>query len=209
MLFGICSRFGTFQLFQAILQIEGDSVSVIKAAVVLDNLKTTLKAQNEHGFMSIALKSELDKTPFGPKRFSFKKEIKSFYDECDSYITKWTPFLNDFKLFSSTLLVRNPVWNDVSQCFNLLVEQGYMKEELNQQLFNEFVLLNEYLVETNLLAEAERKEKRQWVNIFNDFEEKKIPYKTIGTIVEYCMAIPPSNCASERIFSMVEDYWML
>lgn len=73
----------------------------------------------------------------------------------------------------STLLVRNPVWNDVSQCFNLLVEQGYMKEELNQQLFNEFVLLNEYLVETNLLAEAERKEKRQWVNIFNDFEEKR------------------------------------
>lgn len=71
----------------------------------------------------------------------------------------------------------------------LLVKQGFMKQEQNQQLFDEFVSLNEYLIETNSLAEAEKKVKRQWVNIFNDLNEKKIPYKTIGTTVEYLLAI--------------------
>lgn len=102
------------QFQEAILQIEDDLVSAIQAAVVLDKLKTNLKTQNEHGFTSFELKSDVEKVANGPKKLSFKREMKHFYDESDSYITKWTPFLNDFKLFAWTLLNQNPVWNDTN-----------------------------------------------------------------------------------------------
>ena len=47
----------------------------------------------------------------------------------------------------------------------------------------------------------------RWVEIFDHFKSKSLSYKNISQIVEFFLSLPGSNAPTERIFSLMNNYW--
>lgn len=48
---------------------------------------------------------------------------------------------------------------------------------------------------------------QRWVEMFKHFKNEHVPYNESKKIVEYALCLPGTNAVTERIFSLINNFW--
>jgi hypothetical protein len=142
---------------------------------------------------------------------SFKENANVFYNTCHQYLEEWGghfDFTNNFQW----ILLNNVITHDmVETCSDVMTTSfAEMKIKIDEgELFDETSLIIKYVTpekinhwKHNSVPLSER-----WVEIFKNFRENDVSYKNFLSLVEYCLCLPGSNAASERVFSLMNQLW--
>jgi hypothetical protein len=196
----------------AVLKIEKQEISIIEIAQIYSDLKMQVFERKKHLFLPFQVKQNLKKMEEeGISTASFKENANVFYNTCHQYLEEWGghfDFTNNFQW----ILLNNVITHDmVETCSDVMTTSfAEMKIKIDEgELFDETSLIIKYVTpekinhwKHNSVPLSER-----WVEIFKNFRENDVSYKNFLSLVEYCLCLPGSNAASERVFSLMNQLW--
>lgn len=194
---------------KSILQLEGDCVSAVDAASIINELKTNIKARIDNKYFSPefrAANEKIHQSHIREKR-QFVTKAMAFHQTTLKYLNDWTEWLNDIEVFRWVRLRSKLNWNDVECSALWMVSRKYFSEDDMTGLFNQFAMLNAYLKENMASVDSESKTDQKWVVVFRHFAEKSLSYNLLNKIVEFALVIPAANTTAERAFANINDIW--
>ncbi|VVC37740.1 Hypothetical protein CINCED_3A017609 [Cinara cedri] len=140
----------------------------------------------------------------------FIEQTNQFYDTFLLYIEKWGNSFEELKIFRWTQLINCPTWNDIQKSLTFILQN-------NKQTgwdVDEDILFDEYNHVVNAIN-ANLKEwqnkyvcvEESWCAIYKILNSKSILINNFWNIIEYSLAMPGTNAAIERVFSITNVLW--
>lgn len=108
-----------------------------------------------------------------------------------------------------TSLKKAPTWAEVQDCAEFVHSKASQLYCVNdEELFDEYTCVRQY-VEENVTtwANHDTVTDERWRELFTHFDMRQIPTKNIRQLVEFSLALPGTNAAVERMFSLVNSLW--
>ena len=193
-----------------ILKIEKTNISVMEVYKIILEFKQIMKRRLDTSYIPLILRSlisDLEESSPG-FRVNFMKEINAFYNCCNKYLEEWTTPLEEFKIFGWTLLENSIInWEDVVATVDFLTAKGI---EINDgKLLHEVDCANKYCNDTKISKWREEglSSDMKWVEIFKHFNNNLIPHNNLLSVIQFAFALPGTNAAVERVFSIITDIW--
>lgn len=139
----------------------------------------------------------------------FRKLCSTFYTDAVDYIEKWAAPYNEFSDISWVLLKKIPAWEDVVLSLNYVKKIMKVTNIDENQLFDEYGYVKQYVLPDKIRTWVSEKVPTvtRWLEITNHFKDSDVPCGNILQIVEFTLALPGTNAAIERIFSLVNALW--
>lgn len=208
----IHSQAATFH--STVLKIEGQNVTVVEVVNVLEDLKKKLQDREESSFLPIAVRCLLNKLEEEGivNREAFLTTARSFYEISRQYVEQWMGSFDEISSFGWILLTSAPTWNDVESSLDYIMKNKIAHDKINDnELFDEVQNVSAF-VSVEQLSKWNNKDSPvpvdlRWVEIFTHFDHQNIPYKNMETVVEFCLCLPGTNAAVERVFSLMNNMW--
>lgn len=189
----------------AILKLEGDNVSAVEAADTINQLKTNIESRLNNNYTSPEFKNAYEGIDASTKeKREFVTSLKAFHQTTLTYLSEWTKWLDDIKVFSWVLLKVKLKWEHVECAALWMIGRNYFSSNDMNTLFDQFALVEKYLNGKNALEGGVQE---KWTKIFRDLHEKGLPYEVFSKIVEFGLVIPATNATAERVFSYINDIW--
>ena len=132
-----------------------------------------------------------------------------FYSQCLAYLNEWTVHFEEMQNFNWILLQELIRWTVVKETHTFILERRPNLHIDDNALFDEITLLKNIVTmkKINEWNDSEIGVDCRWVEIFDHFKSKSLSYKNISQIVEFFLSLPGSNAPTERIFSLMNNYW--
>lgn len=193
----------------AILKLEGDCVCAVDAANIIDGLKSNIESRLENNYFSVKMRAALAEIETGvaKQKRQFMQSLQSFHKTSLDYLSKWTKWLDDIKVFCWVTLNQKLKWDNVECAALWMTGRNYFDSKDMDKLFDQFTTLQRYVTENQKELDEEKLADKKWVRIFRDFTEKSLPFKELLKLVEFALVIPATNATAERIFSNINDIW--
>lgn len=195
----------------AIRNMEGDLKTANEISDSIDTLKFQCKERSNEKFIPLAIKNILNKLVDEGQinETWFETRVQNFYENCFQYLDKWSQQFENVKVFSWLLLKTCPKWENVQNSYKFISEKFTGIESYETTLFDELCYVKQYAKEQKINEWNLKKVNvdLRWVEIFKYFDEENIPFQNILKVVEYALCLPGTNAATERIFSLVNNYW--
>lgn len=195
---------------KTILAIEGDKNTIMEVSGQIFDLISKLEERLAADFISTPVKQILNNlTESGQiDKQRFMLHVKFFYKNSLQYLEKWTSQYKYAKDFQWACLKTAIKWEDVEKSF-VFVSQKTDQTISENDLFDEVGYINKYIDDIKL---SEWKEQNvsvdlRWVDIFQHFSTRGVPFKNILKLVEYILCLPGTNAVTERIFSLINEIW--
>jgi hypothetical protein len=147
----------------------------------------------------------------------FIEQTNQFYDTFLLYIEKWGNSFEELKIFRWTQLVNCPTWNDIQKSLTSILKNNKKQTGWN---VDEDILFNEYNHVVNVINENLKewqnnyvRVEERWCAILNTIKfytilnNKRILINNFWKIVEYSLAMPGTNAAIKRVFSITNVLW--
>lgn len=196
-----------------IKRIEGHNISACEVSEELEILCGKIKNRKTQNFLTSSVNSMLleleTKNKYTKKQFI--EQTNQFYDTFIMYIEKWGNTFEELKIFRWTQLINCPTWNDIQKSLKFILQNNKKQTGWN---VDEDILFDEYNHVNNVINENleewqnnnVRVEER-WCAIYKILNSKNISINNFWFIVEYSLAMPGTNAAIERVFSITNMLW--
>ena len=189
----------------AILQLEGSTVTMIEAAVLIKDLRDSTQSMMDHQFLPLIVRSKLQA---GAEQ-SFKERACSFYEIVKKYFEKWCDHFNLAAHFQWMLLKTFIPWDVVQTSIEHTSDfhNSLVIDEV--ALFEEISRVNLFLTDTRFCEWKEGKKStvERWVEVLGHFIAHDIPHKEIIRLASFFLCLPGTNAAVERVFSSMTQIW--
>ncbi|VVC27326.1 Ribonuclease H-like domain [Cinara cedri] len=123
---------------------------------------------------------------------------------------EWGNSFEELKIFRWTQLINYPTWNDIQKSLIFILQN-------NKQIgwnVDEDILFDEYNHVVNVINENLKECQNKyvcveeiWCAIYTILNSKSILINNFWNIVEYSLAMPGTNAAIERVFSITNLLW--
>lgn len=140
----------------------------------------------------------------------FIEQTNQFYDTFLLCIEKWGNSFEELKIFLWTQLINCPTWNGIQKSLTFILQN-------NKQTgwnVDEDILFDEYNHVVNVINENLKEwqnkyvcVEERWCAIYKILNSKSILINNFWNIVEYSLAMPGTNAAIERVFSITNVLW--
>lgn len=118
-------------------RIEKAKNSLVEVIASLKRMKEVIKARKVVNFISLKVKSLLQKlTDEGVSVEFFLSDVGTLYTACEEYLEKWAQQFSEFECFSWMILSKKPLWSDCEEC--VLYLQGKKVHIDDVKLFDQF-----------------------------------------------------------------------
>lgn len=194
---------------KTILQLEGDCICAVDAANTIDQLKLNIEIRLQNNYMSLELRDALAVIGenFAQRKRKFIEITQTFLRKTLSYLTDWTKWLNDIKVFSWVCLKEKLKWDHVECAALWMVGRNYFNSNDMDALFDQFAILDHYLNSNKESLNEVQLSHKKWAQVFRHFTEKSLPFDELLKVVEFALVIPATNATAERVFSHINDMW--
>ncbi|KAL4156128.1 hypothetical protein QTP88_000163 [Uroleucon formosanum] len=210
-LFFVHSQSVTFHI--AVLRIEGQNISAIEAAKVINELRANLEEKLSSIFLPYSVRrllSDLQKK--GEVQEDYVKSIAwDFYKTTTEYLQQWTSYnQSELQIFKWVDLRKILTWVEVQKSMDVLIEKGLIGSEQDTEVFDEFTLISSYVsdkVEEWNSDSSNKYAEHRWIEVFQYFRDNNLNHTIFQKIVEYVLCMPATNAPVERIFSLMNNLW--
>ncbi|KAL4091716.1 hypothetical protein QTP88_026364 [Uroleucon formosanum] len=210
-LFFVHSQSVTFHT--AVLRIEGQNISAIEAAKVINELRANLEEKLSSIFLPYSVRrllSDLQKK--GEVQEDYVKSIAwDFYKTTTEYLQQWTSYnQSELQIFKWVDLRKILTWVEVQKSMDVLIEKGLIGSEQDTEVFDEFTLISSYVsdkVEEWNSDSSNKYAEHRWIEVFQYFRDNNLNHTIFQKIVEYVLCMPATNAPVERIFSLMNNLW--
>jgi len=198
---------------QAVLKLEGQTVSAIEAAKEINQLKDNLTQKQTNQFLPFMVRQLIVKSKDNVTEVDeefVKRTATEFYGTSREYLEQWTCFLTkEMEIFYWADLKKVPAWEDVQKSLDVLIEKEYIDCNKDAEVFDEFSLICNYITSqkvtewNNLNVSTETR----WVEVFKHFQANNLQHENFSILIEYILCLPATNAPVERVFSMMNKLW--
>lgn len=198
---------------QAVLKIEGQTLSAIEAAKEIKQLKDGLAQKETNQFLPFTVRSLMVKLKDSGINIDdefVKSTATEFYKTSREYLEQWTWFFTkELEIFYWADLKKVPAWEDVQKSLDVLIEKGYIDCNKDTEVFDEFSLISNYITSqkvtewNNVNASTETR----WVEVFKHFHSNNLKHENFCILIEYILCLPGTNAPVERVFSLMNKLW--
>jgi len=200
------SQLKTINIF--IKKIEEQKLCAVELISIMNHLIEKLENKRDDLFLTSDMEEMLDNGEITKKKFT--DICTSFYNLCINYLKDWTASNQHIPELNSLSWIFMLQTNEISWS-NLKLSINFVKSKLNivlneEELFEQFKLFEKLVKEKSAEWHSLTFEEK-WISIFKSFKETNTDYSTLLKLVEFAFALPGSNAAVERIFSLMNNYW--
>ncbi|CAI6360864.1 unnamed protein product [Macrosiphum euphorbiae] len=186
--------------------IENQKLCAVELILIMEKLTTKLKNKKDDFFLPSDIEALLVHLEESGEiiKSEFKETCTKFYDLCINYITDWTASNQHIPELNSLTWVCLSNKDEINWS-NIKPSISFLKLNFNITL-NEEELYEQFLRNKTDEWQCKTSEEK-WLSIFKSFKENNIDYSMLLKIVEFAFALPGSNAAVERIFSLMNSCW--
>ncbi|XP_044741892.1 uncharacterized protein LOC123302864 [Chrysoperla carnea] len=134
---------------QAVLKIEGQTLSAIDVAKEINQLKENLIQKQTNQFLPFTVRTLIVKLKDNGSNIDedfVKRTATEFYKTSSEYLEEWTCILTkEMEIFFWADLRTVPAWVDVQKTLDILIEKGYIDSNKDTEVFDEFTLILNYV----------------------------------------------------------------
>lgn len=208
-LFFMHAQAATFH--QAVLNIEGQTVSAIETTKQINRLTENLTLKQNSCFLPHASRNillKLRKSGLVDEE-NVKTTAAEFYKTCKEYLEQWCQFNAELEMFEWANLTTVPMWEQIQSVMDMLIENGFLGSSQDTEVFDEFSVISKYITAEkvsewnagNIAAQ------NRWVEVFKHFQSNNLKYTNFCIIIQYIFCLPGSNASVERVFSHMNKIW--
>lgn len=209
-LYFIHAQSATFH--QAVLKIEGQSVSAIEATREINQLKDNLRSKQRTQFLPHSVRNlilQFQVSDSGCTEEYVKNVASEFYKTSYEYLEQWTLFTKELEIFEWASLTKIPPWEEVQKVMDSIIEKGFIEGEKDTEVFDEYSLILKYVTPEKLAQwnKSQVSIENRWVELFKHFRDNNLNHKHFRVIIEYILCLPGTNAPVERVFSLMNKLW--
>lgn len=197
---------------QAVLKIEGQTLSAIEAAKEINLLKDNLAQKQASQFLPFTVRSLMVKLKASGTYIDevfVKSTATEFYKTSREYLEQWTWFTKELDIFNWADLNKVPAWEEVQGALDTLIEKGYLDSDKDTEVFDEFSLISKYVTSQKVTEwnNGNISMESRWVEVFKHFQSNQLKHEQFSILIEYILCLPGTNAAVERVFSLMNKLW--
>lgn len=113
-------------------------------------------------------------------------------------------------IFAWCALDQPPQWKFIETTAKYIATNNHFDlESSDTDLFDQFTYLERYVTEEKIQSWEENgtATDQRWVEIFQHFVKKKVPYNHMVRIISYILSLPGTSATVERVFSLINQIW--
>lgn len=195
--------------YDSILKIQKDEASAVEVSKALEQLVIALEARRKETFVGIMAKSLLNKLMDDGEENpnQFLKSVDSFYETAITYIKNWKSPMQELTVLQWTMLFVKFPWATIENSVSFVSSNV---GELNDgRLFDDFTRMDTYCRKEKLNDWRIRNMSVQdrWMEMFGHSTRESLQFDNLFKIVAFTVCLPGSNAHTERIFSLVNNFW--
>lgn len=193
-------------------KIEKDNICGNEVADELCTLKNKLmcrKTQNFRTSVMISLLKDLEDGGLMKDR-EFTEIANRFYETFLQYVENWAQPFEKLNELQWVQLNSPPSWNQVQKCLQWIIEIDNRLEKVidEDKLFDEVRhVQNIFEIKSETWKNSGSATENKWMDIFSVMKDQNIEFESIVCLVSFALAIPGTNAALERVFSIVNCMW--
>ena len=193
-----------------ILKVESQKASMAEIAFILKDLRQKLIERKCESFLPLTVDKMLkDLEREGNDIERFKETTLTFYNSCIEYLNQWTVHFEEMENFNWILLRNLILWREVKEALEFILAKRPNSTINDNGLFDEVTCVKNFVTLEKIKEwnDREIEADSRWLEIFAHFKSQKITFENIYQVVEFFLSLPGSNAPTERVFSMMKNYW--
>lgn len=197
---------------ETILKIERENICATEVIEELESLKQKIINRRNANFqtanMTLIISELKEEGILNEKQFADITAL--FYDTFLEYLNKWTCHLEPLRKFQWIKLNVPLAWTEVASSLKVIRDmQKKMLTTIDEDvLFDEMNHINNVVCTKTEEWKVNKTEvETKWCDVFTVLKQKDINVSNILPLVQFVLAIPGTNAAVERIFSLTNSLW--